>query len=205
MISHNSHSGLGANSVSGARVRRHRAERMEVDGELPEFHMDWTFPGEEHGNKTLTVMVVKMRDTKMTMSSVAPTKATGEFITQRIITSLRECGCEFDNIVLKADQEPAIDAAMTEVARMRAKIGAGRTIMENSPTHSSKSNGIVERGIQGVQGQVRVMRSALVGRWGVKLDYKPSVLAWMVERASYLTNMMEVGHDGKRPTKGKAT
>ena len=57
-------------------------------GDYPEFHFDWCFPGEEEVGSNLTVLVGRMRGTRMTMSSVAPTKSTGEFITRRIMAYL---------------------------------------------------------------------------------------------------------------------
>ena len=46
--------------------------------------------------------------------------------------------------------------------------GPGRTNVENSKTHSSASNGIVERGNRSVQGMIRVLKSALENRLKVK-------------------------------------
>ena len=48
-----------------------------------------------------------------------------------------------------------------------------------------------------MQGQIRVMRSALESRLGVILDAEHVVWTWLVEYAGYLVNRGEVGHDGK--------
>ena len=69
--------------------------------------------------------------------------------------------------------------------------------VEASPVGSSASNGVIERAIASVGGQVRVGRSALEDRWGVKLDSKHPVFTWMAEYAAVLLNRFEVGRDGK--------
>ena len=43
------------------------------------------------------------------------------------------------------------------------------TIVNRPEGSSSKSNGIVERAIQSVQGMIRTTRSAIVGKWEVKM------------------------------------
>ena len=68
--------------------------RSDGAGELPEFHIDWAFPGEAEANKTVTMLVVRMRDVRMTMSTLAPSKATGDFVAKRIVTFMKECECE---------------------------------------------------------------------------------------------------------------
>ena len=45
----------------------HTKSKRETD--MHEFHVDWAFPGEEEAGKTLSVMVVRMRNTQMTMRS----------------------------------------------------------------------------------------------------------------------------------------
>ena len=172
--------------------------RSEGGGELPEFHIDWAFPGEAEANKTVTMLVVRMRDVRMTMSTLAPSKATGDFVAKRIVTFMKECGCEGADVIVKADQEPAIVLLFEKVAQERAANGGkGRTLIEHSPKYSSKSNGMVERAIRSVEEQMRTMRSAAEKRLGVRWEHDHCVWAWIAEYASFLLNRFEVGHDGK--------
>ena len=57
-----------------------------------------------------------------------------------------------------------------EVAEGKAPVGqsirVGGMVVENSPVHSSKSNGYIERSVQGVQGMIRTWRSSLEDKWG---------------------------------------
>ena len=71
-------------------------------------------------------------------------------------------------------------------------------VVEHSPVHSSKSNGIVERAVQSVQGLIRTMRSAVEEKWGVKLEVDHAVWPWLVECAGWVLSRADVGADGKR-------
>ena len=70
---------------------------------------------------------------------------------------------EHCDAVIKHDQEPAIKDLVKEIARKRA---LGRTISEESPVGSSASNGLAERAVQSVEGQIRVIKSALQEKVG---------------------------------------
>ena len=52
-----------------------------------------------------------------------------------------------------------------------------------SPAYSSKSNGVIERGVQTIQGMVRTLRSAIEGKWMAKLDPENALWTWLVEYA----------------------
>ena len=72
-----------------------------------------------------------------------------------------------------------------------------RTIVEESPVGSKGSNGIVERAVQTIEGQIRVMKLALEARIGREIDAEANVVTFMAEYAGYLVNRLEVGKDGK--------
>ena len=132
----------------------------------------------------------------MTMSTVVPSKSSGSFVIERVWAFMKELGIEGQDTVVKSDQEPSIKHLVDEIGRRKAEAG-GRWIRENSPVDSHASNGVVERAIQSVQGQVRVMKGALEERWGVKIGSKHAVIPWIVEYAAHLLNRFEVSHDGK--------
>ena len=95
---------------------------------------------------------------------VVPKKGVHTPTAQKVVGFMKELGCENVDAVVKSDQEPAIRAMVREVIRLRSASGV-RTIPEASPAYSSASNGVVERGVQTVEAQMRVMRSALEARW----------------------------------------
>lgn len=92
------------------------------------------------------------------------------------------------------DQEPSIQYFIKDLVESRE---SGRSILEKSPIKSSGSNGVVERGLQGVKGQLRVSFLALQGRICRKLDARGRIVNLIPEYAAYLMNRLEVGGDGK--------
>jgi hypothetical protein len=181
--------------------------RRSAGGErgLSEYHFDYCFPGDEFGFK-LTILVGRERVGGMCMATVVPTKGTnGCFELHKILEFIRQCGDEATDITIKTDQEPAIKFVVEEIVKARQK---DRTHLEESPVGSSGSNGVVERKVQGIEGQLRTMLSALEGRLGVGIDAKEKVVVFMAEYAAYLQCRLEVGLDGKTAyerTKGKAS
>ena len=177
-------------------------------GELPEISLDFCFPSKEGDNGGLTMLAARERYSKMTMATVVPSKSTGTFIARRIWAFLREIGCKNGDLILKSDQEPAIMSIVGEVSRIRAaQGGVGRTIEEVSPVGSSSSNGIVERAIQSIEEQVRVLASALENRWEREIPVKHAIWPWLTEYSGLLLNRCNVGSDGKTAyerNKGKA-
>ena len=98
---------------------------------------------------------------------------------------------------MKTDNEPALVKVVEEVGRLRAAKGGRGLVVENSPVHSSKSNGYIERSVQGVQGMIRTWRSNLEEKWGVKLDAEHRIWPWLVKWIGWLLSRAEVGADGK--------
>ena len=157
------------------RCVRGRGKQMpHQDGtqvsQMNEVHMDYGFLGkEEEAAKTIPVLVAKERTTEMLMVATVPMKTTGTYVKNRVVGFLRETGCLHGDLVVKSDQEPAIKAVVEDVGRAKAADGSGRYIVEYSPVGSSQSNGMVERGIQSVAAQARVLLSAVQAKWGVEV------------------------------------
>ena len=55
---------------------------------------------------------------------------------------------------------------MNEVIKLRS---TARILKEESPVGSSASNGVIERGVQTIEGQIRVIKNALEERLNVKV------------------------------------
>ena len=125
-----------------------------------EIHLDYGFPGEEDQDFKLTILVARDRGTKMTMSSVAPSKTCGEFIAKRVVAFMKESGADQGDITIKFDQELALIALVREIGSHRAAGGGGRMVVESVPVGDSQGNGVVKRAIKSVLEQIRVLRSA---------------------------------------------
>ena len=66
---------------------------------------------------------------------------------------------------------------------------------------------MVERAVQAVEGQIRVMKLALEDRIGLEVKAGSCIVTFMAEYGAYMMNRLEVGKDGRTPyerVKGKA-
>jgi hypothetical protein len=108
-----------------------------------------------------------------------------------------ECRFRTGDIVIKTDQEPAIKYLVKDLVAERGSEPGHKTLVEESPVGSSVSNGVVERAVQGVEGQIRVLKLALEERIGAKIPASHCVVTFLAEYSAYLLNRLEVGKDGK--------
>ena len=98
---------------------------------------------------------------------------------------------------MKSDQEPALRSIVEDVGRLKVSDGSGRYVVEYSPVGASQSNGMIERAIQSVSGQTRVLLGALEEKWGCSIPYDHPLICYIVEYAGVLLNRFEVGVDGR--------
>ena len=172
----------------------HKRRKGEDEQGIPEYHLDYCFPGDEDGQR-LTVLVVVERHTKMKKSVVVPQKgSTGRYAARMVMDLIDECGDKNRPIIVKTDQEPAIKFLVEDIRT--ARTGA-QTIVEEAPKKSKGSNGVVERAVQTMEQLLRTLKSAFDERMGVRIDAKHPVLTWMCEYSGYLVNRLEVSADGK--------
>ena len=97
----------------------------------------------------------------MTMATVVPMTGTSEKIA--VDTTLEfweELGDKAADVVVKSDHLPAINHFVNDLIEDRGKERA-RTIPEESPVQSKESSGVVERAVQGIEGQMRALKPAL--------------------------------------------
>ena len=162
----------------GGKEMDHRSKRGTEDESLPEYLMDYCFPGDEGGQK-LTILVVVGRHSKMTKAVVAPSKgSTGRYAVRMVVDPIKGCGDKDLTVIVKSDQEPAIKLLVDDVCM--AMTGA-RTIVEQAPNGSKGSNGIVDRAVQLAEQYLRTLRSALDERMNVRIDTKHPVNKWLCE------------------------
>ena len=85
------------------REREHRKRDGHEQG-LPEYHMDYCFPGDECDQR-LTVLVVVERYSKMKKAVVVPSKgSTGSYAARMVIELIRERRGNDRDIIVKTDQ-----------------------------------------------------------------------------------------------------
>ena len=169
--------------------------KVQEDRGIDEVHVDYCFMGGNEDSFKNTILVAKHIQSKAVMCSVVPKKgSTHEFPARRTRAFCRELGLEHADVIVKGDQEPALQDLVREIGRARAP---AKTIPEQSPVKSSGSNGHVERAIQAVEGQIRVIKDALEAKIKVKVPANHDVVAWLVEFAGVLLNRYGVAADGK--------
>ena len=197
MLTHLPHRSWCVHCVRGkGKTTDHRKSRGDERG-VREVHLDYCFLGGAEDDKTNTVLIAKDRDSKMVMASVVPVKGSShQFLARRVRAFLNELGYENLDVTIKTDQEPAIKDLVNEVIKLR---GTAKTMKEESPVGSSASNGVIERGVQTVEGQIRVIKNALEERLKIKIPGTHCILSWMVEFSGVLVNRYEVGKDGRTP------
>ena len=174
----------------------HRA-CVKEERSLNEYAFDYCFPGDEFGYK-ITVLAGRERNSGMLMATTVPTKgSSGKFAVEKAMDYLEECGDGSSGVVItKSDQEPAIKYFMKDLREARGEKDA-KTIPEESQVKSSQSNGVIERGVQAVEGQMRALLLALGRRLKIKVHAEEKVVMFMAEYAAYLVNRLETGKDGK--------
>ena len=119
------------------RERDHQRKGDQEGLGIPEYHMDYCFPGDEFDR--WTVLVVIERYTKMKKAVVVPSKgSTGSYAARMVIELINECGDKDQDVILKTDQEPAIKFLVDDVCVNRTR---ARTIKECAPQGSKGLNG----------------------------------------------------------------
>ena len=107
-------------------------------------------------------------------------------------------------IIIKTDQEPSIEYLVQDIIQARKE---GRTVVEESPVRSSGSNGVVEKGVQAIEGGIRGSFLRLQERIKRRIDAREWIIGFIPEYAAYLVNRLNRGEDGKVPyerIKGKS-
>ena len=82
---------------------------------------------------------------------------------------------------------------------IRDQTPEGRMIPEESLVKSSGSNGIVERGVQEIEGGIRALLLGLQERIGRKIDARERIVSFIPEYVAYLFDRLTQGEDGKVP------
>ena len=121
--------------------------------------------------------------------------ATEEWVVSQVAEDLDTVGLRNDRVIIKSDQEVSIIDVARAVAEVRATQHG--TAIENSSVGDSDSNGTIERAIQDVEQQVRVLRAALEIRINRKVRLIEAVVPWMIRHAACLITRCRIRPCGK--------
>ena len=158
-------------------------------------------------------LVMKDSKSKYTFGIPVPTKGVDDqhWAVKRLLQAIDFLG--YPHIVLKCDQESALKAVIEsaktykgeaveidgEVADLSHVLENKQIVLERSPVGDSRANGMVERTIQSVEGQIRTLRDALEDRIKLKLNADDCVIPWLIQNAGEIISNFSVGPDGKVP------
>ena len=97
---------------------------------------------------------------------------------------------------MTSGQEPAIVRLLEHVRDFKGEdvVQAG---VEHNPVKDSQANGLAERAVQTLGGQIRTMILALGAKLDCKIDPDNHALPWLIIYAGVLINRFLVGPDNK--------
>ena len=138
---------------------------------------------EESAGESATVLVVQESVCRSVWAYMVDRKGAAEdWAVNQIADDLDTVGLRGDRIIIKSDQEASVIDTAKGVAEVRAsQHGAA---IEHSAVGDSDSNGTIERTIQDVEQQVRVLRAALEIRVNRKIRINEAVVPWMIRHAA---------------------
>ena len=116
-----------------------------------------------------------------------------EWLLNSMVEELDEWGHRGQDLILKSDQEPSIEAVKKAVAALRV----GRTIPESSARGESQSNGRAEDAGRRVREYARVLKEQMEDKMQGVLDAEDDIMQWLVRWAAMMMNRCRVGPDGK--------
>ena len=167
-------------------------EQLDEEEAVPSLHLDYWFMRDDSSEGSVSVIAFKEKFTRMHGAHVVKKKGVDNEVAATIIKDIEKMGLT-GKIILKADQEPAIQAVAQEVKRLRKE----ETILEASKKYDSQSNGIAERAVQTIECQVRTMLLALERRLKSRVSVHHRILPWLVEHAADTINRFAVSSDGR--------
>ena len=138
---------------------------------VSEVHMDIMLLGPKgEAGEAVPCLVLREVDTKMMLAAAMPRKTTGNYIAEGAVAFMKVIGRGVGDVVVKSDQEPAMMTLVEDSGGPKAAGGSlGTYWVESSPVGSNASNGVVERSIRTVEGQIRVMKIVLEKGWATQL------------------------------------
>ena len=161
--------------------------------EIPEVGVDYGFLREEGQEESLTIMVVKDRETRATFSFMVPTKGAGwKYSVDCLTSAIDRFG--HTKTVLMHDQE----AALNDLCREAAKQSNGGVIQQSSPVGESQSNGRIEVAVKLCKNQIRVIKFGLERRLKCKIPQDHPIMGFLVEHAGLLITKFQTGRDDGR-------
>ena len=180
--------------ANGKEDPHYRQVKSELQGGLPEAAMDYASLCEtKDKSDKIRLMIGKERWTKSFFCNKVKCKGLGDpHIVSNVVKFIETMG--HTKIALTTDGEPAIVQVQAEIQRKRAPL---MTVPRNPPAYDPQSNGLAERAVGQVKGQIRAIKLGLEARIGASLDLREPMVDWITRHAVSLLNKFHVGVDGR--------
>ena len=161
--------------------------------DVPEVALDYCFLAKDTSDKSLTVLVIKDRNSRAILAHPVLCKGRQHSGTvEQAVCSIRRLGHQH-KVILKTDNEPALVDLRNEVARA---LGL-QALPEAPPAYEPQSNGGVENAVKQLKGLIRTLMLALQARIQGEVPVDHPLMLWLVEHAAELLTKHLVGHDGR--------
>ena len=161
--------------------------------EVPEVLFDYCFVRKDDEEETITILLMKDRQSRAIRAWVVPHKGVDlDGTVERAVQGINELGHR-GRVTIKTDGEPALialrDALIAKLPEGAAPIGP--------PAGESQSNGAIENGVKVFKGFLRVHLGALERKTGGKIPSKHPLLTWLVEHAADVVTKYLQASDGR--------
>jgi hypothetical protein len=179
--------------VQGRRDAPPHFRTKRGPGEVPEVAFDYAYIRRDDEEATVTVLVMRDRDSKALRAWVLERKGVDMQATvDRAVSGIRELGYR-GRVLIRTDGEPALVALRNAII---AALPEGATPLA-TPVGESASNGGIEGAVKIIKGLLRVHLAALERRIGARFPSTHPVLTWLVEHVGDIVSKYMMGVDGK--------
>ena len=121
----------------------------------------------------MLAVVMKAFSTKAIVAHILPAKGGDmEWAAQQLVQDLAKWEYGKVKVIIRSDHEPAIAAFVEKFAAMRE----AEIAVETSPRCDSDANGLAERAVQFVEGQLRSMKLNLEERLGARIPVEHQII-----------------------------
>jgi hypothetical protein len=180
--------------VAGRRDNPAHLRVPREPGGVPEVGFDYAFVRKDDEADTVTLLVMKDRDSRAVRVWVVPVKGVGADMAhavQRAVEGVHDLGHR-GAVVVKTDNEPALLALREAIM---GQLHEGAIPVQPVPGESA-SNGAMENGVKLFKGVLRVHLAALEKKAGVLIPTDHPVIAWLVEHVADIMSKYLLGADG---------
>ena len=180
--------------ANGKEDPHYRQVKSELQSGIPEAAMDYASLCETRDKSDkIRLMIGKERWTKSFFCHKVKCKGLGDpYIVTNVVKSIETMG--HTKIALTTDGEPAIVQVQAEIQKKRSPL---MTVPRNPPAYDPQSNGLAERAVGQVKGQIRALKLGLEARLKVCIDLREPIVDWITRHAASLLNNFHVGVDGR--------